>query len=116
MRNYKNYNIWDLSHKLTLEVYKLSSEFPREEQFGLTSQLRRAVTSIGLNIVEGSARKSDKEFSRFLYISAGSAAEVEYIILILRDLNILNSEAASNLEQEFITLRKMIYRLIQSID
>jgi four helix bundle protein len=114
MRNYKNYNIWELAHQLTLEIYKISVDFSQTERFGLTSQIKRASTSIGLNIVEGSARQSDKEFARFLYIASGSAAETEYLIQLLQDLKIIEPYMAINLQQKTVALRKMIYKLIQS--
>ncbi|WP_435137132.1 four helix bundle protein [Formosa sp. A9] len=73
MRDFKKYDIWKLSHSLTLEIYKLTSNFPQEELFGLTSQLRRASASIPTNISEGCGRDSDKDFNRFLAIALGSA-------------------------------------------
>lgn len=69
MRDFKKYDIWQLSHELTLEVYKITSRFPKEEVFGLTSQIRRAVCSIPTNISEGCERNSDKEFNHFLILN-----------------------------------------------
>jgi len=115
MRDYKKFNIWKIAHDITLDIYSLSKDFPDREKFGLTSQIRRASTSIALNIVEGSARKSEKEFSRFLYIAAGSAAETEYLILLLSDLEIIELDIADTYIEKIISLRKMIYKLIQKI-
>jgi four helix bundle protein len=87
MRDFKKYDIWQLSHELTLEVYKITSIFPKEELFGLTSQIRRAVSSIPTNISEGCGRNSDKEFNQFLNIALGSASETEYLLTLSKDLN-----------------------------
>jgi four helix bundle protein len=87
MRDFKKYDIWQLSHELTLEVYKITSGFPKEELFGLTSQIRRAVSSIPTNISEGCGRNSDKEFNQFLNIALGSASETEYLLTLSKDLN-----------------------------
>lgn len=84
MRDYKKYDIWKLSHLLTLEVYKITESFPKEEIFGLTSQIRRASSSIGINIVEGCGRGSDEDFKRFLRNASGSAFEVEYTFALKR--------------------------------
>ena len=92
MRDYKKYDIWKLSHFLTLEIYKITEDFPKEEVFGLTSQIRRASSSIGINIVEGCGRGSDEDFKRFLRNASGSAFEVEYILLLSKDLNYISEE------------------------
>jgi four helix bundle protein len=76
MRNFQELSVWQKSHELTLRIYKLSLSFPREELFGLTSQIRRAATSVPTNIAEGSGRDSDAEMKRFLIISSGSCSEV----------------------------------------
>lgn len=71
MRDYKKYDIWKISHQLSLDIYKLTESFPKEEVFGLTSQIRRASTSVSLNIVEGCGRGSDEDFKRHLRIASG---------------------------------------------
>ena len=75
MRDFKKYDIWQLSHFFTLEIYKITSNFPKEEVYGLTSQIRRASAFIPTNICEGCGRNSDKEFNQFLNIALGSANE-----------------------------------------
>lgn len=90
MRDFKKYDIWQLSHLLTLEVYKLTSLFPKEEMYGLTSQIRRATSSIPTNISEGCGRNSDKEFNQFLNIALGSANETEYLLILTKDLNYIS--------------------------
>tara|TARA_R110000737_G_scaffold176257_2_gene201332 strand:- start:3565 stop:3846 length:282 start_codon:yes stop_codon:yes gene_type:complete len=86
MRDYKKYNVWELGHEVTLEIYKLTNTFPKDENFGLTSQMRRASSSIPANIAEGCGRESDAEFKRFLIISQGSASELEYFTILAKDL------------------------------
>lgn len=86
MRNYKKYTVWQKSHQLTLDVYKAIALFPKEELFGLTSQIKRSSSSIPTNIAEGCGRNSDKDFCRFLYIAFGSANELEYQIILSIDL------------------------------
>ncbi len=89
MQNFRNLKVWERAHALTLDVYQSSKLFPREEMYGLTSQMRRASASIGANIAEGSCRRGDIDFARFLQIAAGSASELEYHLLLAHDLNLL---------------------------
>lgn len=80
--------MWTKAHETTLQVYRLTSRFPSEELYRLTSQIRRAASSIGANIAEGCGRNSDGEMARFLHISRGSAVELEYHLLLARDLKL----------------------------
>jgi four helix bundle protein len=86
MQRFTELKVWQRAHALVLEVYRISAGFPAEERFALTSQLRRAVTSVPANIAEGSRRKGQQEYSRFLNIAQGSAAEAEYLLILSRDL------------------------------
>lgn len=113
MRDFKKYDIWQLSHSLTLEVYKITSTFPKEEIYGLSSQIRRAVSSIPTNISEGCGRNSDKEFNQFLNIALGSANETEYLLILSRDLNYINNEIFEKLDKEINTIKSKIYKLKQ---
>ena len=116
MRDYKKYDIWKLSHLLTLEVYKITESFPKEEIFGLTSQIRRASSSIGINIVEGCGRGSDEDFKRFLRNASGSAFEVEYILLLSKDLNYISEEKFIGLTPKAEELKIKISKLILKIE
>jgi len=91
MQSFRNLRVWEKSHQLTLEIYETCRAFPREEMFGLTSQMRRASASIGMNIAEGCCRKGDVEMARFLQMAMGSASELEYQILLARDLDFSES-------------------------
>lgn len=115
MVDYKNYKVWKKSHKLVLDVYKLTSSFPKSEQFNLVTQINRACTSIPTNIVEGCGRETQKEFVRFLYISSGSAHELEYLILLSRDLNFIKENVANRLLNEIEHIKKMLFALIRTI-
>ena len=92
MKNYKNLTVWQDSHELVLSVYRETKAFPREEVYGITSQLRRAAASIPANIAEGCAKNSDKEFNRFLQIAMGSLNESEYFLFLSKELNYLAEE------------------------
>ena len=116
MRDYKKYDIWKLSHLLTLEVYKITESFPKEEIFGLTSQIRRTSSSIGINIVEGCGRGSDEDFKRFLRNASGSAFEVEYILLLSKDLNYISEEKFIELTPKAEELKIKISKLILKIE
>ena len=116
MRDYKKYDIWKLSHFLTLEIYKITEGFPKEEVFGLTSQIRRASSSVGINIVEGCGRGSDEDFKRFLRNASGSAFEVEYILLLSKDLNYISEEKFLELSPKVEELKMKISKLILKIE
>lgn len=109
MHKFKELEIWKQSKSFCTEIYIITSAFPSEEKFGLTNQLRRASVSIPSNIAEGSSRKSNKDFARFLEISMGSAYEIETQLLISSDLGFLTSEKLNPLIQRIETITKMIY-------
>ena len=110
MRDFHKLGIWQRSHQLTLDVYKVSKSFPKDELFGLTSQIRRAASSIPTNIAEGCGRSSNKDYAHFLQIAIGSASEVEYELLLAHDLEYINEEAFNTLTSETIAIRKMIIK------
>ena len=110
MRDFHKLGIWQRSHQLSLDVYKMSKSFPKDELFGLTSQIRRAASSIPTNIAEGCGRASNKDYAHFLQIAIGSASEVEYELLLAHDLEYINDEAFNKLTSETIAIRKMIIK------
>lgn len=112
---YRRLHVWKESHDLVLLVYKYSNKFPREELFGLTSQIRRAAVSIPANIVEGYARSSKKEFLQFLYISQGSLSEVEYYLQLSLDLEFISEEVFKELEEKRRVAGNLLHGLIASL-
>jgi four helix bundle protein len=115
MIDYRKYNVWQKSHQLVLDVYKLTSEFPKNEQFNLISQINRAAVSIPTNIVEGCGRETQKELIRFLYISSGSAHELEYLILLSTDLKFIEKEKFEIIQTQLKEIKKMLASLIRKI-
>lgn len=107
--------VWKLAHQLTLEVYKITQSFPKSEQFGLMSQMRRSVSSVPTNIIEGQARQYKKEFIQFLYIAKGSLEETNYHLYLSKDLGYI-TEADYVFLFEFCTrIKMMLYKLIKSL-
>jgi len=115
LRIYTELKVWQKSHKLVLEVFRVTAKFPKEEKYGLTSQMRRASFSIPANIAEGCAKEGDKDFARFLQISLGSANELEYFFLLTRDLHMLGSETYEKLQEQITETRKMLVSFIVSL-
>ena len=112
MREYKKIVAWQLAHELTLCVYKASQQFPPEERYGLTSQVRRAAYSTPANIAEGSGRETKRDFLRFLYIAIASLKETEYFLLLANDLKLINEDEYARLtdltNRAFGTLQGLI--------
>jgi four helix bundle protein len=115
MQSFRNLKVWESAHLLTLDVYKSTSEFPREETYGLTSQMRRSSVSIGANIAEGCCRKGDVEFGRFLQIAMGSASELEYHLLLAHDLSFLEAFEYKRLLEETAVVKRMLTSLIHKL-
>lgn len=115
MRNFKELKVWEKSHALTLEIYKVTSCFPREEQFGLVSQMRRASTSVPTNIAEGCGRETNGEMIRFLQIAMGSASELEYQLLLSHDLKFISNDDYKRLENDLIEVKRMLNGFMQKI-
>jgi four helix bundle protein len=115
MKDFKDLKVWQKAHAMALAVYSSSRGFPREEMYGLTSQLRRAAVSVGANIAEGCGRRSDGEFARFLQIARGSASEVEYHLLLARDLKFLPAADHTELEKKLTEVQRMLTALVSSV-
>ena len=115
MNDFKNLKVWAKSHQLTLQVYRSTQTFPREELFGLVSQIRRSAASIPANIAEGVGRKSDAELARFLHISRGSASELEYHLLLAKDLQFLSPKTFEELSRITEEVQRMLTSLIQQV-
>lgn len=115
MRDFRKYNIWELSHRLTLDIYTISKDFPQEEVYGIVSQIRRASALIPTNIAEGCGRDSDAEFNRFLTIAMGSASETEYLLILSKDLQYINDEHFESLNSKVNIIKQKIYSLKQKL-
>ena len=115
MVDYKNYKVWQKSHKLVLDIYQITSTFPKSEQFNLVSQINRASLPVPTNIVEGCGRETQKELIRFLYISSGSAHELEYLILVSSELNFISTKDSKKLLKKIDEIKKMLFSLIKTI-
>ena len=113
MQGFRNLNVWQKAHDLTLAVYKVTARFPKEELFALTSQVKRAASSIGANIAEGCGRGSDADFTRFLYIAMGSASELENHLELGRDLGFISQADYDDLQRRLIEVKRMLGSLIQ---
>jgi four helix bundle protein len=105
--------VWQKAHELALAVYAATVSMPADERFGLTSQLRRAAVSIASNIVEGSSGGSDADFVRFVRIAIGSASELEYQLLLARDLRFLEETSHEDLSDRVVEVRRMLIAMSQ---
>ena len=112
MQNFRDLKVWVKAHALTLRVYQATEVFPKEERYGLTSQMRRAATSVPTNIAEGCVRSSDADFGRFLHIALGSTSELEYLILLAGDLRFITTEANDGLTADLHEVKRMLIALI----
>jgi four helix bundle protein len=108
--------VWQRAHELVLAIYRLSQPFPAEERFGVTGQLRRAAVSVAANIAEGSKRRSNTEYARFLNTAEASLVETEYLVLLSRDLNYLEESAASGLLARIDEVARMLSALRAKVE
>ena len=115
MKDFKELRVWQKAHALTLEIYQATKSFPRDEIYGLISQMRRAAVSVGANIAEGCGRRSDGELTRFLQIARGSASELEYHLLLARDLKLLANDAYQSFEKQLIEVQRMLTSLVAAV-
>jgi four helix bundle protein len=115
MKNYRELTVWKSGHAVTLEIYRQTKSFPKDELFGLTSQMRRAASSIPANIAEGCGRDGDAELKRFLNIALGSACELDYFILLAGELGYLPPSVTSTLADDILRLRRQLGAFIQKL-
>ena len=116
MKDFRGLKVWEKSHRLTLDVYAVTTSFPRLELYGLTSQIRRCSASIGANIAEGCGKRGNNEFQRYLQIASGSASELDYHLLLSRDLGFLRDTDYRELMIRLTEVRKMLTSLLQKIE
>ena len=116
MKDFRDLRVWEKAHRLTLSIYAVTLNFPKHELYGLTSQMRRCSVSIGANIAEGCGKRGNGEFQRYLQIASGSASELDYHLLLSRDLGLLSEEHHRELAKELIEVRKMLTSLLGKVD
>jgi|SRR5438270_8845135 len=115
MKDFRTLEVWKKAHALSLAIYKTTANFPAEERFGLTSQIRRCCVSIEANIAEGCGRGGDQDFRRFLFIALGSASELDTELLLSRDLGFLKPASYDQLFAELRSIKAMLSALIRKI-
>jgi four helix bundle protein len=116
MKDFRELQVWRKAHELTLAVYQITASFPREELYGLRAQLRRAGSSIAANLAEGCGRNGDAELARFCSMAMGSASELEYHLLLARDLKLIQPKDYDALNQRAIELKRMLTALFQKLN
>ena len=115
MKNFRDLKVWQRAHELVLDTYRVTLDFPVEERFGLTAQLRRSATSIASNIAEGCGRGTDADFARFVQMATGSASEVEYQFLLAHDLKYIDRAPYDDLLNRVVEVRRMLIALLQTL-
>lgn len=116
MQHFRNLKVWQRSHQLVLELYRMTASFPKDEKFGLISQLRRSAASVPTNIAEGAKRLGQQDFVRFLNIAEGSLSETEYLVVLSSDLGYLPGPRARELLEEISEVARMLNSLRAKIE
>jgi four helix bundle protein len=115
MKDFRKLKVWEKSHRLTLQVYKAAALLPASERYGLAEQMRRACTSVPANIAEGCGRSTDIDQARFFQIAMGSASELDYHLLLARDLGFLSAEEHGRLSSDLVEVKKMLSGMIRRL-
>jgi four helix bundle protein len=115
MRDFRQLRVWKLAHNLTLKIYEVTATFPKEEQFSLTSQIRRSVSSIPTNIAEGCGRGGNKEYGYFLQIAVGSTYELDYQILLAKELHYIEDKVYKELQSELDGIQRQLVALMKKV-
>jgi four helix bundle protein len=115
MKDFRKLKVWKKAHLLTRAVYTATTNFPKEETYGLTSQIRRASASVPANIAEGCGRNGEAELARFLHVAMGSASELEYHLLLAHDLNLMETRTYEQLNTDLIEVKRMLSSFIQKL-
>ena len=116
MKNFRDLKVWEKAHEVALACYDVTRTYPREEMFGLTSQIRRAGASVPANIAEGCGRRGNGELHRFLQMAMGSASELEYHLLLSLDLGYLEAERHNAIHEALEEVKRMLASLIRKVD
>ena len=115
MKDFRQLKVWQKSHQLVLELYQITASFPRAETYGLTAQIRRAAVSIPSNLAEGCGRNGDPELARFCHIASGSASELEYHLLLARDLKLIKPDDYEKLALQTTEIKRMLTVFVQKL-
>lgn len=115
MKDFRSLKVWEKAHALTLAIYKSTEQFPKQELYALTNQIQRAAVSIPANIAEGCGKDSDAELKRYFSIAMGSSSELEYLLLLARDLGYLQANTYQSIQTDLIETRKMLNAFIQKL-
>ena len=115
MKDFRQLTVWQRAHQVALGIYKLTRDFPKDELYGLTSQMRRSSVSIAANIAEGCAQRTDPAFCRYLIIALGSGAELEYHLLLSHDLGLVSDSGYESLQSELTEVKKMLNSFIHKL-
>jgi four helix bundle protein len=115
MVGFRQLKVWEKSHQLTLATYRLTQAFPRDEKYGISSQLRRSAASISANIAEGCGRRGKRDFARFLTIALGSASEFEYHLLLAFDLGLVEGDEYQLLDAKVTEAKRMLTGFIRKL-
>ena len=115
MQNYKDLKVWEKAHKLTVSIYKMTMTFPKDETYALVSQVRRAASSIPANIAEGCGRNTNADFANFLNIAMGSSNELDYFLLLAKDLVYISEEIYTKIEKLIGEIKAMLIALISKV-
>ena len=115
MKDFHNLKVWEMAHKLTLSIYLVTKDFPKDETYGLTNQMRRSSSSIPTNIAEGCGHGSQPELTRFFQMAIGSSSELEYQLILAHDLHYLDERAFLELSTELSEVRRMLKAFIQKV-
>ena len=116
MKDFRQLKVWQKAHQMTLAIYQTTASFPREEIYGLTAQMRRAAASIPANLAEGCGRNSAAELARFSSMAAGSASELEYHLLLARDLNLIPLNDYQLLSEQIVEIKRMLTVFVQKLN
>lgn len=115
MQDFRNLKVWERSHQLTLSIYKVTANFPKNELYGITNQLRRASASIPTNIAEGCGRVGDNEFARFVTIAISSASETEYLLILSYELGYMKQTDFDLFMKNINELKQMLIALLKKV-
>ena len=116
LKTYRDLKVWQKSYELCLKIYRITGKFPKEEKYGLTSQLRRSAVSVPSNIAEGYGRKTTADYIRMLYIAYGSICEVETQILLAGDFGFIEKGESKIIKSNIVEVERMLKALIKSLE